>query len=222
MWVFASTGEYNFYWHWPAYPRCYKVNDSKTFKNLVVSLYALCSQILCILQSSSFNWSFKNNVDLALYIIGFDLKDIKLHVIDPFHLQKAYKLFKLTLYLPGKTGVLELQYSSFNSAATFQKYFTYLIISTRLVKFNMEIKFNIFSVFDLLEIASIIQDFHFPMVMLHPLMINECRLHNFWFWCFPISKNLTFLWISILYIKTLSLYFYIILNFLGYWCPAGG
>ena len=39
--------------------------------------------------------------------------------------------------------------------------FTYIIISNRLVKFNMEIKCNIFSVFELLKVVSVIQDFHF-------------------------------------------------------------
>ena len=38
------------------YPRCYKVNDAKTCKNLLASFYALCSQIICILQIGSFNW----------------------------------------------------------------------------------------------------------------------------------------------------------------------
>ena len=61
------------------------------------------------------------------------------------------------------TGVPKLHYSRFNSAVTLLKYFTYLIISDRLVKFNMEIKFNICSV--LLKAASIIQDFDFLMVM---------------------------------------------------------
>ena len=40
--------------------------------------------------------------------------------------------------------VPELQYSSFNSGVNFLKYFTYLIISNMLVKFNIEIKLNIF------------------------------------------------------------------------------
>ena len=52
---------------------------------------------------------------------------------------------------------------SFNSAVTSLKYFTYLIISNRILKFNMEIKFNIFSVFDSLKVASIIQYFHFSI-----------------------------------------------------------
>ena len=66
----------------------------------------------------------------------------------------------LNLCLPGDTGVPELQYSSFNSVLTYLKCFTYLIISNSLVKFDIEIKFNIFSVFDLLKVASFIQDFH--------------------------------------------------------------
>ena len=67
----------------------------------------------------------------------------------------------LNLCLPGDTSVTELQYSSFHSAVTFLKYFTYVIISNKLVKFNIGIKFNIFSVFDLLKVASITEDFHF-------------------------------------------------------------
>ena len=69
----------------------------------------------------------------------------------------------LNFFLPGDTAVLQLQYSSLSSAVAFLKYFTYLIISNRIVKFNIEIKLNTFSVllFNLLNIASIIQDFHF-------------------------------------------------------------
>ena len=39
LWVFASTGKYFYYWHWRDYPICYKVNDAKTFKNLVPILF---------------------------------------------------------------------------------------------------------------------------------------------------------------------------------------
>ena len=70
----------------------------------------------------------------------------------------------LTLCVPGDTGVSELQYLSFNSVVTFKKCFIYLIISNRLVKSNMKIRFNILLVFDLLKVASIIQDFHFANV----------------------------------------------------------
>ena len=72
----------------------------------------------------------------------------------------------LTLCLPGDNGVPELQYSNFNSAVTFLEYFTYLIVSNRLVKFNMEIKFNKFLVFYSLKVA-LSKTFIFPMVMLH-------------------------------------------------------
>ena len=76
------------------------------------------------------------------------------------YLLNSFKIFYLTLRLPGDTGVPELQYSIFNSAVTFKKYCTNLIISNRLVKLNIKIKFNVFPVFNLLKVASIIQDFY--------------------------------------------------------------
>ena len=37
LWVFASTGEYFYYWHWRLLPKVLQsINDAKTFKNLVV------------------------------------------------------------------------------------------------------------------------------------------------------------------------------------------
>ena len=54
LWVFASTGEY-FTTETYYYPKCYKANDAKTFKNLEVSFYPLWSQIICILQMDLFN-----------------------------------------------------------------------------------------------------------------------------------------------------------------------
>ena len=76
------------------YPRCYKVNDGKTFKNLVVSFCALCSKIICILQKigSHLTGIYKNHVDLVLCIIGPDQKNVKLYVS---HLQRDNKLSKL-------------------------------------------------------------------------------------------------------------------------------
>ena len=42
------------------YPVRYKVNDTKTFKNLVASYTISCLLIImCILQTGSFNWAFK-------------------------------------------------------------------------------------------------------------------------------------------------------------------
>ena len=55
--VFASTGEYFYYWHWRVLPNVFKVNDAKTFKNLVVPFQALWSQIICILRIASLNWN---------------------------------------------------------------------------------------------------------------------------------------------------------------------
>ena len=72
----------------------------------------------------------------------------------------------LTLCLPGDIGVPVLQYTSFTSAVNFLEYFTYLIVSNKLVKFNMEIKFNNFLVFYSLKVA-LSKIFVFPMVMLH-------------------------------------------------------
>ena len=46
------------------YPRCYKVNDAKTFKNPVRPFYALSSQFIYIL--THLNWAIKNHVDLVL------------------------------------------------------------------------------------------------------------------------------------------------------------
>ena len=39
--------------------------------------------------------AFKNYVDLVLCIVGSDLKDIKLYVLDRFHLQRTNKFSKL-------------------------------------------------------------------------------------------------------------------------------
>ena len=47
-----------------------KVHDAKIFKNLVVSFYALYSQIICMYVADCLIW--KRNVDLVLYIIGSD------------------------------------------------------------------------------------------------------------------------------------------------------
>ena len=42
------------------YPVRYKVNDVKTFKNLVASyIISFLLIIMCILQTGSFNWAFK-------------------------------------------------------------------------------------------------------------------------------------------------------------------
>ena len=76
-----------------------------------------------------------------------------------FFLEKRFSL--LAFYLLGGIGVPELQYSSFNSSVTFQKCFTYLIISNRRAKFHMEIKFNLLTVSDSQKVASIIHDFYF-------------------------------------------------------------
>ena len=64
----------------------------------------------------------------------------------------------------------------------------------------------------------IIQDFHFSSGDASSLIINECRSYHFDFWSLPISEILTLSRICILCIKILSLYFYIILNFLWHWC----
>ena len=49
------------------YSKCYKVNDTKTLKKLVVSFYALRSQIMSIL--AHLTKAFKNHTDLVLDII---------------------------------------------------------------------------------------------------------------------------------------------------------
>ena len=38
---------------------------------------------------------FKNHVDLVLHIIRYEKKDIRLYLLDPFHLQRANKLSEL-------------------------------------------------------------------------------------------------------------------------------
>ena len=61
LWVFASTGEYFYCWHWRVLHNVLQSKyDAKTFKNIVYMLfYALNSQIIickyCILQIGSFN-----------------------------------------------------------------------------------------------------------------------------------------------------------------------
>ena len=74
------------------YPRCYKVNDVKTFKNFLVSFYALWLQLIWLARLTG---AFKNHVHLVLCIIESDQKDIKLYVLGPFHLQRANRLWKL-------------------------------------------------------------------------------------------------------------------------------
>ena len=62
------------------------INDAKTFKILVVSFYALCSQqIMRILQkiSSHLTGTFKNLVDLVL------------RIIDPIRRISSYRSFSL-------------------------------------------------------------------------------------------------------------------------------
>ena len=50
LWVFASTDEYFYYWHWRVLPNVSESKyDAKTFQNLRYYFYALCSQIIiCI------------------------------------------------------------------------------------------------------------------------------------------------------------------------------
>ena len=52
----------------------------------------------------------------------------------------------LSVCLPGSSGLPERQYSSFNSAVSFLKFFYLSVISNRFVKFNLKMKFNIFQV----------------------------------------------------------------------------
>ena len=54
------------------YVRCYKVNDVKTFKILVISFYALRSKSYVNCRLALSTGAFKNHVDLMLYIIEFD------------------------------------------------------------------------------------------------------------------------------------------------------
>ena len=57
LWVFASAGEYFYYWYWQVLPNVLERKyDAKTFQNLVYDFYILCSQITimyCILQIGS-------------------------------------------------------------------------------------------------------------------------------------------------------------------------
>ena len=64
---FIDTGEY--------YPRCYEINDGKTFKNLVYHFMHCAgksSYVYCRLSHSS--GDFKNHINLVLCIIGSDYK----------------------------------------------------------------------------------------------------------------------------------------------------
>ena len=74
--VFASTGEYFYYWHRRLLPKVLQgINDAKTYKTLVVSFYVLLSQqIIRIVQmiGSHLTGTFKNYVDLVLCIIRSD------------------------------------------------------------------------------------------------------------------------------------------------------
>ena len=86
------------------YPSCYKVNDAKTFENLVVSFETLRLQNIYILVHLT--ESFKCHVHLVLCIIGPDKKGIKLNVLDPFLLKRANKLSKLnqSIYSQDRPG----------------------------------------------------------------------------------------------------------------------
>ena len=68
--------------------------DTEEYSLLKVHDFTLCAHksYVCILQIGSFE---KKNVDLVLYIIGSDQKDIKLYLLDLLHLQRANKLSKL-------------------------------------------------------------------------------------------------------------------------------
>ena len=68
-WVFGLIGEYFYYWHWGVLP---KVNDAKTFKDLVVWLVfcAYKSHVYCRLVHIT--GAFKSLVNLVLPIIGSD------------------------------------------------------------------------------------------------------------------------------------------------------
>ena len=59
LWVFASIGEYIYCWH----PRGYNVNDSKTFKNLVVSFHALYQKLYVYCKFAHLNWPLKINLN---------------------------------------------------------------------------------------------------------------------------------------------------------------
>ena len=43
------------------------------------------------------------------------------------------------------------------------------------------------------------------MVMLHPLVSNEWRLHDFWLWSLPTPNTLNLSWICLLYVKHLCI-----------------
>ena len=82
LWVFASTGEYFYYWQWRLLPKVLQgINDVKTFKNLGVSLYALRSQqnIRMLQKNGSHLTAVFKNHDLVLWIVGSEV--IKLWVL---------------------------------------------------------------------------------------------------------------------------------------------
>ena len=86
LWVFTSTGEYFYYWHWRVLP---KVLKGKWFQDLQKHYhFTLCTHKLYVYcRMVHFTGTFKNHVDLV--IIGSDQKDITLYVLDPFHLKRA-------------------------------------------------------------------------------------------------------------------------------------
>ena len=54
LWVFASTGEYFYYWHWQVLPNVLQRKydaDAKTFKNLM--LYGSYGIILCFVLTNN-------------------------------------------------------------------------------------------------------------------------------------------------------------------------
>ena len=78
------------------YPRCYKVNYGKTFKNLVyyVSFVLTKHHMYIYCRLARLKRTFENHIYSMLCIIGSGQKGIKLYALDPFHLRRASKLSK--------------------------------------------------------------------------------------------------------------------------------
>ena len=83
--------------HYPT--RCYKVNDSKTFKNLVarLSLYALCSQIMYMLQTGSFNQDFYKSYWYKAVYCRIWLERYQVICVRPFSFAKGQQAFEIKL-----------------------------------------------------------------------------------------------------------------------------
>ena len=79
------------------YPRCCRVNETKTFKNLVASFYTLCSQIICTAYCRLIDLTSAFNITLIYCCILFNLIRRLSNNVRSFLFAKGKKAFKIKL-----------------------------------------------------------------------------------------------------------------------------